>query len=65
MKSESKSLFVTASAIFVKSRKRRVAKEDGLTLSFIKVQLAISKISVGRSLRRGRYNYLQLLFYAG
>ena len=34
MKSESKSLFVTASGILIKSRKRRVAKKDNLTLSF-------------------------------
>ena len=34
MKSESKSLFVTASGILVKSRKRLVAKKDHLTLSF-------------------------------
>ena len=34
MKSESKSLFVTASGILIKSRKRQVAKKDHLTLSF-------------------------------
>ena len=34
MKSEAKSLFVTASGVSVKSRKRRVAKKDRLTLSF-------------------------------
>ena len=42
MKSESKSLFVTASGIFfVKSRKRRVAKTDSLTLPF-KLNLQLS-----------------------
>ena len=34
MKSESKSLFVTASGILIKSRKRRVEEDDHLTLSF-------------------------------
>ena len=46
MKSESKCLIITASGIFVKSRKRRVAKKDRLTLSF-KFNFAIPKISVG------------------
>ena len=68
MKSESKSLFVTASGILVKYRKRRVAKKDRLTLSF-QFNLQSLKFPMEEicslSLQRSRYNYLQLLFYAG
>ena len=44
MKSESKTLFVTASGIFVKTRKRRVAKKDRLTSAriFCRLQVEIS-----------------------
>ena len=54
MKSESKSLFVTASGILIKSRKRRVAKKDHLTLSF-KFNLICAKKQ--RALHSGKQDH--------